>query len=68
MSIIDRLMTWSPSEQELQQLAERLRRIKYTAETVLILAVLAAVVYFFAEAVAAFLPGGPVDRIREAIQ
>ncbi|MDR3723291.1 MAG: hypothetical protein P4K83_02225 [Terracidiphilus sp.] len=64
----NRVTTWSPSEQDLQKIADRIRRIGNTAGNLLTWTVLAAISYLLIEAALAFLPGGPVDRIREVLQ
>jgi hypothetical protein len=57
------LMTFTPSDEQLRRISDRLRRVGGICDLWLKVFVILAAVYLFAEFGAAFLPGGPVERL-----
>ena len=58
-----RLMTWTPSVDQVDELVDRLRRAGRILDCTLKVAVFASALYLLLEVGMAFLPGGAVDRI-----
>jgi hypothetical protein len=56
-------MTFTPSDEQLRRISDRLRRVGGICDLWLKVFVILAAVYLFAEFGAAFLPGGPVERL-----
>jgi len=57
------LATYVPTDKQLRRLAAWLERVGKTADKMLKVAVILAAIFFFAEVVSAFLPGGAVARL-----
>ena len=62
-SLWSRLMTWTPSVDQVDELVDRLRRAGRILDCTLKIAVVASALYLLLECGMAFLPGGAVDRV-----
>ena len=58
-----RLMTWTPTEQQLRRMSARLTRWGRVCSRTLDAAVVLVAIYLLVEIGRAFLPGGAVERI-----